>query len=324
MIGSQLIYFNITISDWVEVAWSEGVPLPTAIRNAAMNIRAGMKDLGGEPSSLYSQVAKYRFKNPGDGGSGSVSIKVESNPVSAGTLSSNVKNLEKASAALDSQTKGSEEQSSTSQDTGGKPSAESTGKQERLGATNHDSDEVQSGTEEPVVSSGTQVDNGRQTADAIKISVTTKTLEEDENTIGTKEETPDSSSTSKDSASMSESISTPSSLQGSKTSENTSETLVTIGGYEALLESVRDRNTTEPSTSDVTMPTTSETGTNTSSQNQTELLTPGAVAMTSLLEAGIKTSLQDQTKLLTSDDKSSEVVISQADKPSGMIYTLTR
>lgn len=60
-----------------------------------------MKVLTGEPSSFYAHVAKIGLKanTAGEPSSSRVTIKVEPNShaVSAGTLSSNVKNLEKAS-----------------------------------------------------------------------------------------------------------------------------------------------------------------------------------------------------------------------------------
>jgi hypothetical protein len=295
----------VNFSDWVEVAWAEG--LPAALRNAALNMRAGMKDLAGEPSSLYSQVAscKYRFKNPGEGSSVGVSIKVESNTVSAGTLSSNVKNLEKASAAVDAQSKGNEGKSSTSQDPAGTSSTESAGKQEPLGTTDGGSDEhseTQGGTEDPAVPTRTQVDTSGQTEDPTKLSDTTKTAEEITNTSQTAGDTAGSSATSKDTvggtSGTSEDTSSLSFLQTSKPSG--------FGGLVTFLESVRDNNvrdnssnTTDPGSSDVTVTSTSETG--------------------------AKSSAQDQTKTMTSDDeKSSEVVTSPDDKQSGMIYTMTR
>lgn len=107
--------------DWVEVAWAEG--LPAALRSAAMSMRAGMKELVGEASSSYSHAVKHRLKGSGRGREGTsssgVSIKVESCGVSAGTLSSNVKNLEKVSAAAVEQRKNEEVECKTPDDENG-------------------------------------------------------------------------------------------------------------------------------------------------------------------------------------------------------------
>ena len=273
----------------MEVAWAEG--LPAALRNAALNMRAGMKDLAGEPSSLYSQVAKYRFKNPGEGGSAGVSIKVDSNTVSAGTLSSNVKNLEKASAAVES--KDSEGQTSTPQDPSDTTTTESVGKQDDSGDAHS---EAQDGSDVPT---GEQVEHAE---DSTKISVVesttpSETTGDTTGSSGTPEDVAGSSDPSKDTS--------QSPSQTSKTFQgDTSRLSGAIGGVVAFFESVRNvrdnsGDTTEPASSDVTVTPSSETGT------------------------------KDQTKSVTSDDeKSSEVVTSQDDKhsekQSGMIYTMTR
>jgi cell pole-organizing protein PopZ len=270
-------------------------------------MRAGMKDLAGEPSSLYSQVAKYRFKNPGESSPAGVPIKVDSNTVSAGTLSSNVKNLEKASAAVES--KGNEGQSTTSQDPAGTSSTENADKQQPLKTTDGGSEEqleTQSGTKEPDVPTEVQVDTSGQTEDPTKLSVTTKTAEENANTSETVGGAIGSSATSKDTAGTSgtsKDTSSPSPPQTLKTLGGSSKPSGTVGGVVAFFESVRANNardnsggnTTDPGSSNVTVTLTSETGT------------------------------QDRPKVMTSDDeKSSEVVTSQEHKQSGMIYTMTR
>ena len=269
-------------------------------------MRAGMKDLAGEPSCSYSQVAKYRFKNPGESSSPGVSIKVDSNTVSAGTLSSNVKNLEKASAAVKS--KDSEGQSSTPQDPSGTSTTESAGDQELLGTTDDSGDaQAKDGTKEPDVPAGTQVDRSGHTEDPPEETVVESTkIPETTDMIG-------SSGTSKDAAvnsDLSKDTCSPSSSQTSKIFGDTSRLSDAIGGVVAFFESVKDNNdrgnsgnTTDPPSSDVTVTSTSETST--------------------------KPSSEDQTKSMTSDDdKSSEVVPSQDDKQSekqsGMIYTMTR
>lgn len=265
------------------MAWAEG--LPAALRNAAMNMRAGMKDLGGEPSSLYSQVAKYRFKNPGagEGSSAGVSITVESNAVSAGTLSSNVKNLEKASATVDSQSKNEEGQSTTSQDGTG---TSSTGEQEQLGSTDD-------GSKEPDVPTGAQVDTKGETDDAKILEETTKSLETAGDTSG-------SSVSSKDTAVTSETSKNTSSPSSPRTSEEGP-----IGLTE-FLGLVRDNNVRQ------------------NNGNTTDPVSSYAT-VASTLETGSKSGTEDQTKTMTSDDeKSSEVATSQDDKQSGMIYTMTR
>ena len=269
------------------MAWAEG--LPAALRNAAMNMRAGMKDLAGEPSSLYSQVAKYRFKNPGagEGSSAGVSITVESNAVSAGTLSSNVKNLEKASATVDSQSKGGEGQSTTSQDAAG---TSKTGEQEQLGSTDD-------GSKEPDVPTGAQVDTRGETDDA---TITTKTLEETTNSSETAGDASGSSVNFKDTACASKTSKDTSSPSPSQTSV---EGPIGLTEFLGLVRDnkVRDHggSTTDPVSSDATVASTSETGN--------------------------KSSTQDQTKTMASDDeKSSEVATSQDHKQSGMIYTMTR
>ena len=267
------------------MAWAEG--LPAALRNAAMNMRAGMKDLAGEPSSLYSQVAKYRFKNPsaGEGSSAGVSITVESNAVSAGTLSSNVKNLEKASATVNSQSKGGEGQSTTSQDAAG---TSKTGEQEQLGSTDD-------GSKEPDVPTGAQVDTRSENDDA-----TTKTLEETTNSSETAGDASGSSVNFKDTACASKTSKDTSSPSPPQTSV---EGPIGLTEFLGLVRDnkVRDHSgsTTDPVSSDATVASTSETGN--------------------------KSSTQDQTKTMASDDeKSSEVATSQDDKQSGMIYTMTR
>lgn len=276
----------MNVSDWVEVAWAEG--LPAALRNAAMNVRAGMKDLAEERSSLYSQVAKYRFKNSssGEGSSAGVSITVESNTVSAGTLSSNVKNLEKASATVDSQSTSGEGQTSTPQDAA---STSSTEKQEHLESTDGDSKESGMPTE-------AQVDTGGGTADA---TVTTKVLEETANSSETAGDTSDPSVNSKDTAGTSGTSKDTSNPSSPETLEERA-----IGLTE-FLELVRHNNfsgnsgTTDHVLSDATVASTSETGS--------------------------KSDAPDQSKSTTSDDeRSSEVVTSKDDKQSGMIYSMTR
>ena len=102
---SSTIFHNL---DWVEVSWAEG--LPSSLRQVAASSRAGVKGLTGEPSSFYAQVAKIGLKSNtvGESSSSRVTIKVEPNShaVSAGTLSSNVKNLEKASGEPATSTSG--------------------------------------------------------------------------------------------------------------------------------------------------------------------------------------------------------------------------
>ena len=268
------------------MAWAEG--LPAALRNAAMNVRAGMKDLAEERSSLYSQVAKYRFKNSGsgEGSSAGVSITVESNTVSAGTLSSNVKNLEKASATVGSQNTSGEGQTSTPQDAAG---TSSTGKQEHLGSTDGDSKESGVLTE-------AQVGTGGGTADA---TVTTKPLEETANSSETAGDTSDPSVNSKDTAGTSGTSKDTSNPSSPETLEERA-----IGLTE-FLELVRHKNfrgnsgTTDHVLSDATVASTSETGS--------------------------KSDAPDQSKSMTSDDeRSSEVATSKDDKQSGMIYSMTR
>jgi hypothetical protein len=221
-------------------------------------------------------------------------------------LSSNVKNLEKASAAVES--KGNEGQSTTSQDPAGTSSTENADKQQPLGTTDGGSEEqseTQSGTKEPDVPTEVQVDTSGQTEDPTKLSVTTKTAEENANTSDTVGGAIGSSATSKDTAGTSgtsKDTSSPSPPQTSKTLGDSSKPSGTVGGVVAFFESVRANNardnsgnTTDPGSSNVTVTLTSETGT------------------------------QDQPKVMTSDDeKSSEVVTSQEDKQSGMIYTMTR
>lgn len=259
-----------------------------------------MKDLAGEPSSLYSQVAKYRFKNPasGEGNSVGVSVKVESNPVSAGTLSSNVKNLakcEKPSAAPENKAEG---QSSTSGDTAGTSSTEGTEKPEPSGAT--DAKGEHSGTQGGPISTEvvdvppvTQVDTSKQTEEPAKLSATAsdenpnpaKSAVDTASSTATSKDTSDTSGTSKDT----DSTSPPTLGESSKP-------FGTIGGLVAFLESVR------------------------SGSSNTKDLTPSDITVTSTSETGTKTSSQDKS----SDEKSSEVATSQDDKQSNMIYTMTR
>lgn len=129
--------------DWVEVAWAEG--LPAALRSAAMSMRAGMKELVGEASSSYSHAVKHRLKGSGRGREGTsssgVSIKVESCGVSAGTLSSNVKNLEKVSAAAVEQRKNEEVECKTPDDENGTTGETSVVSSKQLETTSEESED---------------------------------------------------------------------------------------------------------------------------------------------------------------------------------------
>ena len=184
---SSTIFHNL---DWVEVSWAEG--LPSSLRQVAASSQAGVKVLT-EPSSFYAHVAKIGLKSntAGESSSSRVTIKVEPNShaVSAGTLSSNVKNLEKASG---------EPATSTSGD-GQDNSATTTTSQTTEGTTEtSETTEGSTGTSETTEESmGTSKTTEGSTGTSVTSEGSTNTPETTESPVGTSQATEGPMGTSK-------------------------------------------------------------------------------------------------------------------------------